>query len=365
MSKYEVHPLANLFPMMNEKTHEGLKQDIKANGQIEPIIIYKDEDGKKWLLDGRNRENICLDLGIKPKYRIVTQEEIPSLLNFIISLNLHRRHMTDYERAMFAARTIPLQEKEAKERMKKGTLAHKCARGKTSQKVAKLLNVKPRSVENARKVLKTENQQLIAKVDSGLIPISLASKIVTNLSQDEQEQIIDKPKKEIIQTINKKLDKKSKPYKCKGDKTSTKTKEQAEQDDIIDHLKNNVLSNDLITYDEDKLDNSVEIEEKLMKKLKKKSKKIKKPVSYVVKKFLIKGMSKKTFTLTTEQYEALISERDYVNHGCHDKAVQMTISDIFNDIINNYIEDTINERKAIKTSLPFNPDNFEKKVERM
>ena len=244
MKKYEVHELANLFPMMDEKTREALKKDIETNGQIEPIIIYRDEEGHKWLLDGRNRESICSDLGIEPKYKIITFEEVPDAMAYVMSLNLHRRQLADYQRVLAAARAIPFYEKEAKERQKaKQKRAQICAqlmnvKQKRAQICAQLMNVKTRNVEYARKVLKSENQQLIAKVDSGLIPISLASKIVTHLTPEEQAQVIDKPKKDIVQAINKKLGKETKQETLK----KPKSEQLSIQEEFANKLKEQFLN---------------------------------------------------------------------------------------------------------------------------
>ena len=54
-SKYENHPLADIFPMMEEKDLKALADDIKANGQRESGLLY---EGK--ILDGRNRYAACL-----------------------------------------------------------------------------------------------------------------------------------------------------------------------------------------------------------------------------------------------------------------------------------------------------------------
>ena len=57
---YQVHPAADLFPMLSEDDVRKLGEDIKTNGLREPIILWspgKDEDKNQptYLLDGRNR----------------------------------------------------------------------------------------------------------------------------------------------------------------------------------------------------------------------------------------------------------------------------------------------------------------------
>ena len=44
------HPIASIFPMMSEQEFQAHKEDIKVNGQIEPIWLYQNK-----IIDGRHR----------------------------------------------------------------------------------------------------------------------------------------------------------------------------------------------------------------------------------------------------------------------------------------------------------------------
>ena len=96
----EAHEYANLFPMMEKKEFNELKTDIKQNGLMDEIITYESK-----ILDGRNRFKACIELGITPKLR---QYEGDNPLQYIISTNLKRRHLTPSQRAMVARRSLPL-----------------------------------------------------------------------------------------------------------------------------------------------------------------------------------------------------------------------------------------------------------------
>lgn len=65
---YRVHRLARLFPAMTEGAFKDLVADIGANGQREPILIYKGT-----IVDGLHRARACEALGI-------TQERWPKAL---------------------------------------------------------------------------------------------------------------------------------------------------------------------------------------------------------------------------------------------------------------------------------------------
>ena len=96
-----------LFPMMAASDLEALAADIAAHGQREPIL----RDTKGRIIDGRNRERACLMAGRTPKYRTYTPAQGESeILSLIISRNLHRRHMSDSQRAMVAARIADMQQ---------------------------------------------------------------------------------------------------------------------------------------------------------------------------------------------------------------------------------------------------------------
>lgn len=86
------HPLSAAFPAMSADDFQALKDDIESNGQREPVIVL---DGM--VLDGWHRYRACTELGLK-----VTQFTFPAgddPVAFVLSHNLHRRHLTASQRA--------------------------------------------------------------------------------------------------------------------------------------------------------------------------------------------------------------------------------------------------------------------------
>lgn len=111
-SIYELHDITNIFPPMSNDEYNKLVEDMRENGQQEPIWLY---DGK--VIDGRNRCRACEELGIEPK----TQNwdgEPDELIKFVTSLNLHRRHLTSSQRAAAAVQSLELLKAEAKTRQR-------------------------------------------------------------------------------------------------------------------------------------------------------------------------------------------------------------------------------------------------------
>lgn len=107
------HPLAAAFPFMSEAAMKDHIDDIREQGQIEPIVMYEGQ-----ILDGRNTLFACMELGKKPVFR-----EFGSLPNdgaspahFVFSRNFHRRSLSPAQKAAVATNFIPFFEFEAKER---------------------------------------------------------------------------------------------------------------------------------------------------------------------------------------------------------------------------------------------------------
>lgn len=112
MINFEFHQAANLFPIMQEHELNALADDIKKNGQRDPIIIF---EGK--ILDGRNRWKACKLAGCEPKIRLMSLLEMGgSPTQFVLSTNLHRRHLTPIQAAAVAAEALPLFAEEARAR---------------------------------------------------------------------------------------------------------------------------------------------------------------------------------------------------------------------------------------------------------
>src|SRR3984893_18916923 len=97
----QVHPAADLFPLLSETDPAALKElaeDIRQHGQREPASYIKDSNGNRLLLDGRNRLDALEMLGRKIDINDSRMfEQLSSSLDarvFIISKNIHRRHLT-------------------------------------------------------------------------------------------------------------------------------------------------------------------------------------------------------------------------------------------------------------------------------
>lgn len=107
-SVYDTHPLAMLIPAMGEDEFANLRQDIEANGLRVPILLY---EGK--VLDGRHRLRACEETGVAPTFERYNGDEPAA---HVLSLNLHRRHLSVSQRAMIATDFLPALTDEFKRR---------------------------------------------------------------------------------------------------------------------------------------------------------------------------------------------------------------------------------------------------------
>jgi hypothetical protein len=116
----------------------AIRLGLEENGLREPIVV----EGK--IRDGRNRFCACGELGIQPELEYFNGGA-PAV--FVLSMNLHRRHLTTSQRAMIAAEIATYKQG----RPAKDTNLHVLPAD-----AAQLLNVSRRTVATAAKP--TRNQ---------------------------------------------------------------------------------------------------------------------------------------------------------------------------------------------------------------
>lgn len=194
ITHYEFHPVADLFPLMADDELRALADDIRANGQREPAWLWQ---GK--IIDGRNRYRACVLEGRETWVREWNGQS--SLVAFVLSLNLHRRHLTDQQRALVAARAKEAFEAEALERRNANLQQNKGStdgldpghrsRGRSAELAAKALGVSRDSVNKAAKILKEGDEALIQAVQAGEASLDAAA-TVARLPREEQREAVRK-----------------------------------------------------------------------------------------------------------------------------------------------------------------------------
>lgn len=92
---YQLHPLCTFFPRIEGAEFTELVEDIHQHGLRNPIVLL---DGM--ILDGGNRYRACIEAGVEPTF---TQYEGDDPVGFVLSANLHRRHLSAGQRAAIVA----------------------------------------------------------------------------------------------------------------------------------------------------------------------------------------------------------------------------------------------------------------------
>lgn len=160
---FPIHPIADVFPAMAEAEYAALRADIAAHGQREPIWLWQGQ-----VIDGRHRLRACRDLQREPLTREWDGDE-ESVQSFVAALNLHRRHLSESQRAMVASRLA---------KMRQGARTDLAPIGAKSQdEAASMLSVGRRSVQRAHEVLRRGVPELVAAVEQGKVTVSAAAAI--------------------------------------------------------------------------------------------------------------------------------------------------------------------------------------------
>jgi hypothetical protein len=88
--KMGFHPYTDAFPLLEGEEFAALVEDIRAHGQLLPIVITKDN----LILDGRNRYLACLEAGVDPIFRLYEGTD-ENIIPYLESVNLTRAHLTN------------------------------------------------------------------------------------------------------------------------------------------------------------------------------------------------------------------------------------------------------------------------------
>jgi ParB-like chromosome segregation protein Spo0J len=174
-SGYTPHAVAALFPAMEAGEFAALVADVRENGLREEIWLHEGQ-----IIDGRHRYWACLEAGVPPRFR--QWDGQGSLVAFVVSLNLHRRHLTASQRAMIGTDTLPLLEEEAHARrlatLKQNAIADReivpeRAPGKAVEHAAALMDVNPHYISDAKRLQATA-PDLAQEVRAGVLTIPQA-----------------------------------------------------------------------------------------------------------------------------------------------------------------------------------------------
>jgi len=150
--KYTLHPITDKFPEMSDAAYGELREDIKKNKQLVPIVALPDSR----IIDGKHRFLACQELGIPPVVEVYEgPQDEKSLLEYVRSLNARRRHLTADEVKAFAIK------RQQKVKVLK-------AEGKTTRQIAEEAGVGQTTIQ--RDLNKLKKQERIKVQNDNLEP---------------------------------------------------------------------------------------------------------------------------------------------------------------------------------------------------
>ena len=153
---------------------EPLKNSIKeTNGNVVPIVVNRDGV----VLDGHHRVRDCIDLNLKPKYKVMEFSSKSEERRFVYEINLKRRHLNKFQKAELGYNLQKEESKNAKLRrlstLKKGNIpvitplvsfeanGELLVKGKVSTIIAEKIGITKSDYERSKKIIEhgTETQK--------------------------------------------------------------------------------------------------------------------------------------------------------------------------------------------------------------
>lgn len=177
---YEQHPLSAAFPAMQDDEYQELVGSIGHIGVQNPITLF---EGK--VIDGWHRYRAANECGITCPS--VVMEDWIDPRHFVMAQNRHRRHITQAQLAMAAAKVYEWLD-HGGARASRGT---QCPL-KTTAEIADAVGVGVRTMKQAKAVQREAVPEVVKAVESGAMGLTKAAAIA-KLPKAEQAAAIEKP----------------------------------------------------------------------------------------------------------------------------------------------------------------------------
>jgi len=180
-AEIKAHPLAELFPMLPDQEIAELADDIVTYGQRVPIVIHE-----MMVLDGRNRLAACLFAQVEPVFEFYEGDDP---LGFVLSHNLHRRHLTASQRAMVAASIVDWEHGLNQNTAGSANLP--------TRKAAERLSISERAVIAAKRIREHGSAELVQAIRDGRVSVH-AGEALSDLAHEAQREALAAEEREII-----------------------------------------------------------------------------------------------------------------------------------------------------------------------
>lgn len=190
-----VHPFAQYVPEISPADFQILVEKIRAHGQIDKIVVRGTE-----ILDGRARYDACQALGIEPQIEEWNGAG-GSVLEFILSRNLVRRHLSASQRALVCARIANMQQGARTDLRETGAISQAQA--------AEMLGVSDELLRSARTVLELGCSDVIEMVEANELSVSAAAVAVRDIPLTKQKRMIRSEREKFIRAARRKTNRRA------------------------------------------------------------------------------------------------------------------------------------------------------------
>ena len=201
-----------LVDLPTKDDYESLKKSIATQGQQIPIDVVRDHVlEKNVILDGHTRFRICKELKLPIKinehiFNSATDEKI-----FILTVNLHRRHLSVHQKVKQALTLYELIKKQSKERQnqtfpQKGQKGFQTVSqpngndiGSAIDYVSKTIHVKPRTFARHKYIIDHGSDELNEQVSKGKKSATAAEIILKKKNAQTKPIVLPPGKYDVIE----------------------------------------------------------------------------------------------------------------------------------------------------------------------
>jgi hypothetical protein len=184
---YPRHPAAEIFDPLEGKDFMDLVASMKQHGFLpgQEVVLY---EGK--VLDGWNRQRAADLAGIEPRYRQWESKVDP--VEYVVAVNLTRRHLSLIQKAEAAGRLLEKLQAEARKRQQRGKSSDNGAadKGKAADLAGRRFGISGDTVSRMQKIKARATPRLLFAARSESLPLAVAAKIA-ELPPDQQEAALE------------------------------------------------------------------------------------------------------------------------------------------------------------------------------
>jgi len=176
----------NIIPPLSKDEFKELENSIKEEGCREALIVWN-----KTIVDGHNRYEICNKLGIKFRTHKKQFKDEDEALTWIITNQLARRNLADYDRVKLVLKKEEIFSKKAKEKQSLGgkeKVRQNSAKPiKVKEEIAKLAGVSHDTVSRVKFIEKKADKATKDKLSEQKLTIN---KVYNDLKKAEKREKI-------------------------------------------------------------------------------------------------------------------------------------------------------------------------------